>query len=96
MTEPLKIHYDIETDRLRVNDTLFAGDLFRQIGSLLPLGRPFAVFERKIRDDGSTEIVLEALTDSQIATMKVNEAMKRMDELNTGKDTDKEQTNGNH
>ena len=96
MAEPLKIHYDPETDTLRVNDTLFAADLFRQLDSLLPLGCPFVIFERKVREDGATEIVLEALNDGQIATMKLNEAMKCIDELNTDKDTDKEQDNGNH
>jgi len=96
MSEPLRIDYDIEKDRLRINDTLFAADLFRQIGSLLPIGCPFVIFERKVKEDGAVEIVLEALNDSQIATMKLNEAMKLIDELNTDKDTDKEQDNGNN
>ena len=101
MAEPLKIHYDPETDTLRVNDTLFAAELFRKLDSLLPLRMPFVVDERKVKEDGTKEIILEALTKHEVqaegltraekdAKDGLTETIKSLGELNRSND------NGNH
>jgi len=101
MAEPLKIHYDPDTDTLRVNDTLFAAELFRKLDSLLPLRMPFVVDERKVRDDGTKVIILEALTKDDVredgikrtaesAKASLAETIKSLDNLIEDK------TNGNH
>ena len=43
----LEVHYDAERDWLLVEGVKYHGDLFRQLGGILPLHTPFSLYARE-------------------------------------------------